>query len=363
MTLCLALHHRPLTVFTRLYFSSVRLTNLLHLPDGDVVDGPERLGESSRVAGDVVRARSSKSRAGSITAPDTSLASPVTAEGDVEDNVVLVEVVIDGAAVVTVELGRWGSPSGGGRGSGSDVGGDGSTVPGPDLDGIGGPLHNVDTTVSVVEGITVRGGTGVNTATVVGVSGVAVGSGGGRALDGTIVGDGAASGGVEGDDVGGLGVDTLDDINLTVVGPVSTDGPEGGPRTAVTAGHVVKVKDEETVGESLLGDETDGLTTVGRVHGGRVGSHVDLAVNDASKAGSVGGGLVDILDRSVGRIGVGEEVPGLEEVRLIVGDNVLVGLGRRDTSENGGSAGGNGELGEHFENVCIKVNQSRKEER
>jgi len=98
----------------------------------------------------------------------------------------------------------------------------------PDIDGVASPFGGVDTAASLVEAITV----GLGAAALDGTARVgrlAIG------LDVAVVGvegatvaeaiDGAAVAGVQSHLVGGLSVDTLDDIDFAVVGPVAAEHP------------------------------------------------------------------------------------------------------------------------------------------
>lgn len=65
--------------------------------------------------------------------------------------------------------------------------------------------------------------------------------------------------GVHRDIVHTLKVDSLNDVNLAVLGPVLAYAPERRPHTADTARHVLYVSNEETITEGLFAADADRL--------------------------------------------------------------------------------------------------------
>ena len=132
--------------------------------------------------------------------------------------------------------------------------------------------------------------------------------------------NGTAGACVEGHGVVVLLVDTLDDVDFAVFGPIGADEPEGGPDAADAAGHVGDVGDEETFVPGLFGLDAQGGTA-------GLGVGDDVCVVDAEEDGrgvagvghhgEFGGGCVEAgleFDVAVGGVGVGEEVELREEV-------------------------------------------------
>lgn len=176
-----------------------------------------------------------------------------------------------------------------------------------DLDEFIGPLHGVDTTVVTVESITVRGGVArVDTAAgVVALAGgidVAV-AGRHVAAEARVV-DAAAITGVQGHGIAALLVDTLDDINLSVGGPVGADGPERRPGAAHGTGHVGKVKDEQALVVGGSRGQTDTLATTSGGSVGVVNTNVGAVTLRSDQTGTGGSVLVDVGDIPGGRVGV-----------------------------------------------------------
>lgn len=154
--------------------------------------------------------------------------SPVTAEGGVKDNLLVVEVGVDVAT--TLEHGRGHTPVGRSWVARGDVRWDGRAREEPDLDVVTCPFSSIDTTILSVEARTVSlsVGSALATTSIVGLTSsidVAVGGFDG-AQEFVVVCDGAARCGVKGHGVGGGSIDTFDDINLAIVGPVGSDEPE-----------------------------------------------------------------------------------------------------------------------------------------
>jgi len=75
--------------------------------------------------------------------------------------------------------------------------------------------------------------------------------------------DRTAVGSVQGHEIIALGVDKLDNVNLTAHRPSGslTESPKGRPNPAGAVRHVGKVKNEETMVVEVLAGETDRWTT------------------------------------------------------------------------------------------------------
>ena len=139
------------------------------------------------------------------------IASPVTTEGRVEDDLLVVEIAVNVAA--TLEHGYWFAPARRIRVARGDVRGDGRAGEEPDRDCFGGPLGRVDSSICVVEAGAVSEGvlSADAAACIVGLTGsidIAV-----RSVDGAteliVVGNATTTGSVKGHGVGGGCVDAL----------------------------------------------------------------------------------------------------------------------------------------------------------
>lgn len=173
------------------------------------VDSPVRGLERRRVILHVVLAGSGFGGASCVLGPDAT--GPVAAEGGVEDDVVVLEVVVYGAAGAADE-GRGGIAPGGGVGvRAGGAGGDRVSREEPNVDGGAGPFHGVDATVGRVETVAEGGGAALLDAAAL----VALAAG---------TDHGATGVGVHGHGVVGLIVDAFDDVDLTVVGPAGAYG-------------------------------------------------------------------------------------------------------------------------------------------
>ena len=188
----------------------------------------------------------------------------------------------------------------------------------PDRDGIGGPFHSVDSSTDLVEPSAVGGRVGVLIeAALVGILtggvDVAVCSEqlGGEA--GCLF-DSAAFHGVDGEDVGCLAVDALDDVDFAILGPVGANGPAGRsisigqgkigelwvviqcrPSTADTARHMGSVKHDQTTLVGLLGFNADGGAALVACYAGGVNAHEDGAIVARCELLFLGGGAVKIV--------------------------------------------------------------------
>lgn len=179
-----------------------------------------------RVIGDVVGAGSAQSRTRRVAAPNAT--GPVAAKGHIENDLVVREKF--GYVTAACELREWLSPSVVRLRIGAqNVGRDGTTLEEPNANRFVGPFHGVDTTSHVVEAITVGVVlvSGNLTTQVVGLV---------RGIDVTVVRVEAAGEIVIVVDVTTvrrvqchgvvvLCVHTLNDINLTTIGPAGSNHP------------------------------------------------------------------------------------------------------------------------------------------
>lgn len=223
----------------------------------------------------------------------------------------VLEVGVNVAARATSELCDWRSKAGRvhrRRRRGELVGNGAVAREVPDTDGAARPLHGINTTTTSVEvGTKVVGGDGLLGATSATVASAAVRRGEhlGAGKLGPL-GHGAALVRVEGDFVGRLRVDTLDNVNLAGARPVWAKGPERRP-CAASDGHVCHVGDEEHVGVGLVGGDACGGTSVGRVAGLVVGSQVDATLGVASQTRGRGLAGALVVHEAVGGISAGVE--------------------------------------------------------
>lgn len=220
---------------------------------------------------------------------------------------------------------------------------DGITREEEDTDEIRSPLHGIDTAIRKVESrpiIIPRVRRKATTdATVIFVAVAISELGGLNRVDGF---HGAARGGMERYGVHDIVVHAFKDVDLAVVGPVSADGPEGGPDGTDTAGHVFDICDEEAVGVGFLGVHAYGRPAADGVVEGVVCAEVDCShcgvdvdvlgivilmargerrgalLDEAGETGLAGGFCIDVFHEAVGGILVGEEIEGLEEVGVVV---------------------------------------------
>ena len=194
------------------------------LVDLERVDSPVGLLEVGGVVPHVIVAGAGLGGAG---AGGPGVTGPVAAEGDIEDDLQLVEVRVD-VTVATTEAGGGGPPARRVRAAAGDVGRDAGVGEEPDVDIIAGPLGSVDTATGLVEAVTVGLGAAIQDGTArVGslARGLDVAVAGGDGAGEARAADGAAITSVQGHLVGGLGVGTLDDVNLAVVWPAAAKHP------------------------------------------------------------------------------------------------------------------------------------------
>lgn len=128
--------------------------------------------------------------------------------------------------------------------------------------------------------------------------------------------DGAAGVCVEGHGVCTLFVHALEDVDFTVFGPFGADEPESRPDAANSSRHVDYVRHEEAVVEGFFGREPSA---------GAAGCELLLAVD--AKVGGIAqvwvyadkslcycGVDTGVFNEALGRVLVGEEVKGFDQV-------------------------------------------------
>jgi len=113
----------------------------------DGINRPICLGERTRVVLDIAVA--------SAFASCVDRASPITAEGVVDDNVVGIKVGGSSASLAEGEPGTGISPYAKRGSSRLDIGGNAITIEEPDVDTRVLPLHGIDTTTLVIEPLSV----------------------------------------------------------------------------------------------------------------------------------------------------------------------------------------------------------------
>ena len=210
-------------------------------------------------------------------------------------------------------------------------------VPPPDRDTLRSPFHGVYGATVVVELVAVRLSRGfVEGAALVAVhSDIAV-FGIGLKEPVAAIGHGTRGGRVERHEVLRLIVDTFDNVNFAIVGPVGTKGPEGWPGSTNAPGHVAEVDDKQAVGIGLLTFQTNAVTSSSAGNIAVVYADVCNAAVGVDKALALCSALVDIVDVSVGWVVTGIEVEIVEETCARVILNKLVIEGGRSTQEGDG---------------------------
>ena len=212
------------------------------LVDLDGIDFPVRVLERARVLRDIVNTALGRvtGAAGWTVRLGEHGAGPVSAEGSVEDDPLLVEPLCEVAG--SLEEGRGHAE----RGHVGVAVGDGRRDRGareePDRDVRRCQLHGVHPSAEIVErGTDVVDG-GLHSAAEMAISGVALsgheGAGHSRVCHQTV------GAGVENDLAACADVDPLDDIDLAIGRPVGADSPEGWPGATDASGHVLDVGDE-----------------------------------------------------------------------------------------------------------------------
>lgn len=188
--------------------------------------------------------------------------------------------VVDVAA--TRELSLRQTPAGRIGVAAGDVRWDGVSREEPDAHGFTGPFCGIDATAVGVEATAKAAvvGTADGAAGVCGLTGsvdVAVG-GFQRAGEGACVGDCATGVGVHSHVVRGLGTDTFDDVDFSVVGPVRAEHPEGRPRPTSTSRHMCEIEDDEAVLVCVFAGYTYTVSTTPRGSVCRIDSHIYLTI-------------------------------------------------------------------------------------
>ena len=158
----------------------------------------------------------------------------------------------------------------------------------PDVDAPARPFHRIHPALAVVESITIaRAPAGLHATPLIALT--------------IFLYKRTSRARMHGHRVLGLIVDSLDDVDLTRVGPVGASHPEGGPDAASGGRHVFEVEDDEAVGVLGLGGDADGVAAAagGRGSGG-IGLDGDLVVGGGNEVRGLSGGLVDVVDVAVG---------------------------------------------------------------
>jgi hypothetical protein len=289
------------------------------LEDSQRVDGPIGIPECLRVVGDVVGAGAAQSRTCRVAAPNAT--GPVAAEGHIENDLVVREKL--GYVTAACELREWLSPSVVRLRIGAqNVGRNGTALEEPDADRFVSPFHGVDTTSDIVEAITVGVVliSGDLTAQVVGlIRGVDVAvvrvEAAGEVV---IVVDVTTVCRVQCHGVVVLCVHTLNDINLTTIGPAGSNHPVCRPWATGVTRHMVEVENDETAGVvGFLAGQADTGSTIG-LDVGMIDSDVDLAIRVANQTGVPCWALVNVLDEAVSRVRFCKEVEHVEKCCRVV---------------------------------------------
>jgi len=151
---------------------------------------------------------------------------------------------------------------------------------------------------------------------------------------------------VEGDLVVVLLVDSLDDVDLSIVRPVVTKGPKSGPSSADASGHVSKIDDQETVSKSSLRLESDRFSSCVACTVSGVDTDVCFSIVRVDETTPLGGSPVYVLNVTVRRVASGEKVKLVKEVPARPSLSVAVGtlgivvvvsvatIGRDDTASS-----------------------------
>jgi hypothetical protein len=225
-------------------------------------DTPVRILEDLGVLSNILLARFHTVKTGVHRTARLSIdvACPVTTESVGEDEALVHEALFNIA--VTLEVGVRGSELGCIWLARLETGGGATTGEEPHLNTVGLPLCNVVTAFVGVEAFTV--GVGVDIVDIAArstrgaIKGAVV-----KSLDtGLSLAVSLAVGvGVKHELVDLVLVDTLDDVNLSLDGPwLAAEGPEGGPSTADTTGHVLYIEDKKSLVVLLSTLKTDTFT-------------------------------------------------------------------------------------------------------
>lgn len=218
-------------------------------------------------------------------------AGPIATKGGVKHNVIVHEVVIDRAPLATLKRRHGRAPLCWIRRVTESIGD--SPIAAwqePDVDAPTRPFHRVHAALPVVESITVAcAAASLHPTPLIPLT--------------ILLYKSTPRARMHGHRVLGLIVDSLDDVDLTGVGPVGAGHPKGGPDAASGGRHVFEVEDDETMGVLGLGGDADGVAAATGGWGrGRIGLDGDLVVRGGDEVRGLGGGLVDVVDVAVGWI-------------------------------------------------------------
>lgn len=139
---------------------------------------------------------------------------------------------------------------------------------------------------------------------------------------------------MEGHEVGVLAVDTLYDVNFTIVGPVVTQRPalevsisyicerwgdsQSRPYTTDRARHVCQVDGDKHVSVRFLAADSYRTPARARCHIGVIDAHVDCVSAQTYESIVLCSWLVYILDEAVCGITASEEVHLVEEIGSLI---------------------------------------------
>jgi len=250
------------------------------------------------------------------------VSGPVTTESEIEHQLHGVELV--GITRCTkAKVGIWLSPGSGVRG----VNVLGDVIAGEEIgrDMAAGPFQCIYTSLTIVERSSVGSFRSNDSTALVGilVGSIDIAVDGGLSVAALSPDTGevhlvidvhdASIAGVESGGVDSIGVDTLDDIDLTSVGPVGSNQPPCWPGST-SSGHVVQINNEQSRVPGLSGGDSDGFATSSRSNVGRVRLDQDLARSCRNEASSLGIGLREEVHISMGGVPGSEEIPASEEV-------------------------------------------------
>lgn len=298
------------------------------LVDLDGVDLPVRVLESSGVLSDIVDTapHGAAGIAHGAGRFGKNITGPVTAKGRVNDKLLCLEALRKVARALQVR--HRGSERGGIGVAAGKRSGNLAASEEPDLDEGVSPLHCIHTTTRLIER-SARAATAPLNNTSDSAGRLATLRGREGASHAVAAPDIASATGVKDHLVCLLQVDTLDDINLAVVGPVLTDGPEGGPCAANATRHVLDIDDIQTLCVVLFRLDPYGLTAgpVGVQGVLVVDTHIEAtARSDFDQTRLFSAALVDVRDIAVSWVSCVEEIPVIDETFALPGLCKLVCL-------------------------------------
>lgn len=300
-------------------------TSLVNL---DVIDFPVRLRERRWVLSDISNAALEGAAAITHRAARGAVntASPVTAEGGVEDELLGFEMFGDAARAL--HMGHGSAESSNIGVAFGDRAGNRTTGEEPELQEFIGPLHGVDTTTVLVERSARRTLGALNNTS----SGTRIfttfrrGKRAAHLLAGNLTG--AAR--MQDNLVRFILIDALDDIYFTIRRPVFACGPKGGPGTADASGHVLKIDDKQSFVIILVAPNADRLParTVGAQLRCMVDTHVEGTVRvDLDQPGAFGVALVSVRDESIRGVSACVKIESRQEVLALPGFHKLITAG------------------------------------